>query len=100
MPTYEYRCEACGHELEAFQPMKDSPLTDCPFCKSPSLKRRISKGAGMIFKGSGFYETDYRRKGRPGEKVEAAAEGKASESKPAESESVGCAGGCACHGSK
>ena len=60
MPTYEYICEACGHELEEFQMMSAKPLTDCPECGKSTLKRLIGTGAGVIFKGSGFYETDYR----------------------------------------
>jgi putative FmdB family regulatory protein len=61
MPTYEYVCESCGHEFEAFQSMKDPKLTDCPQgdCEG-SVRRRLGTGAGLIFKGSGFYETDYR----------------------------------------
>ncbi len=61
MPTYDYVCTACDHELEAFQPMKDAPLRQCPACRKPRLKRRVGGGAGLIFKGSGFYITDYRR---------------------------------------
>ena len=60
MPTYEYRCQGCGHEMEAFQSIKADPLMDCPQCHEPRLKRLIGTGAGVIFKGSGFYETDYR----------------------------------------
>ena len=60
MPTYEYVCEACGHEFEEFQMMSAKPLTDCPECGKAALKRLIGTGAGVIFKGSGFYETDYR----------------------------------------
>lgn len=93
MPTYEYRCAACGHELEAFQSMKAEPLSDCPACSQPALKRQISLGAGMIFKGDGFYETDYKRKGAKAP----AAESKAAESAPAKASSGGCGGGCACH---
>lgn len=84
MPTYEYVCTKCGHELEAFQSMKDAPLTKCPACKKPGLKRKIGGGAGLIFKGTGFYITDYKK---PGAKKEAAAEKaastKTSDSKPA-----------------
>ena len=58
MPTYEYECKNCGHHLDAFQKMSDKPLTDCPACHQPALKRKISAGAGIIFKGSGFYQTD------------------------------------------
>jgi putative FmdB family regulatory protein len=61
MPTYEYQCSRCGHELEAFQSMSAAPLKKCPSCGKTSLKRLISAGAGIIFKGGGFYETDYKR---------------------------------------
>ena len=60
MPTYEYKCEACGNMLEFFQKMSDKPLKTCPACKQDSLKRLIGSGAGIIFKGKGFYCTDYR----------------------------------------
>ena len=59
MPRYDYRCEDCGHSFEYSQSMKDDPLTECPECKG-KVKRLIGTGAGIIFKGSGFYETDYR----------------------------------------
>ncbi len=62
MPTYEYVCTKCGHELEAFQSMKDEALKKCPICKKPGLKRQVGGGAGLIFKGSGFYITDYKKK--------------------------------------
>ncbi len=60
MPTYDYACEKCGHQFETFQSMKDEPLRACPKCKAKALKRLIGAGAGVIFKGSGFYQTDYR----------------------------------------
>ena len=60
MPTYDYRCEACSHTFDAFQRMSDEPLVECPDCGEQSLRRLIGSGAGIIFKGSGFYETDYR----------------------------------------
>jgi putative FmdB family regulatory protein len=60
MPTYEYRCPACGHEFEKFQKMSDAPVADCPQCDS-AAERRLSGGAGLLFKGSGFYITDYRK---------------------------------------
>jgi putative FmdB family regulatory protein len=62
MPTYEYVCAKCGHEMEAFQPMKAAPLKLCPACKRRTLKRMVGGGAGLIFKGSGFYITDYKKK--------------------------------------
>jgi putative FmdB family regulatory protein len=61
MPTYDYVCTKCGHEFEAFQSMKDAPLVKCPHCGKKSLKRLLGGGAGLIFKGSGFYETDYKK---------------------------------------
>ena len=60
MPTYDYECQKCGHSFELFQKMSDAPLRKCPQCNKLSLKRLIGTGAGIIFKGSGFYETDYR----------------------------------------
>ena len=61
MPTYDYECQTCGHQFEAKQSMKDPHLTDCPqeVCAGP-VKRKIGAGAGFIFKGTGFYITDYR----------------------------------------
>jgi len=61
MPTYDYRCDACGQAFEAFQRMSEDPLVECPSCGEPKLRRLIGAGAGIIFKGSGFYETDYKR---------------------------------------
>lgn len=65
MPTYEYECEACGHEFEKFQSMSDKPVRTCPECKKRKVRRLIGTGAGIIFKGSGFYETDYKKKTPP-----------------------------------
>ncbi|RLA21000.1 MAG: zinc ribbon domain-containing protein [Gammaproteobacteria bacterium] len=59
MPIYEYKCEACEHELEALQKMSDDPLKDCPACSAASLKKQIS-AAGFRLKGSGWYETDFK----------------------------------------
>jgi putative FmdB family regulatory protein len=59
MPTYEYRCTACQHEFEKFQRMSDQPGAECPVCAG-AAERRLSGGAGLLFKGSGFYITDYR----------------------------------------
>ena len=88
MPTYDYICEACGHELEIFQSMSEKPKRKCPACGAMKLHRKIGSGAGVIFKGSGFYETDYRsasyKKGAEADKSQK------SESKPAKaSESKG-----------
>lgn len=59
MPTYEYECEKCGNTFERFQNIKDEPIKKCPKCNGP-VRRLIGPGAGVIFKGSGFYATDYR----------------------------------------
>jgi putative FmdB family regulatory protein len=63
MPLYEYRCEACGHKLEAIQKMSDSPLTDCPACGASALKKLISAAAFRL-KGGGWYETDFKSGGK------------------------------------
>ena len=85
MPTYEYVCAKCGHELEAFQPMKDAPLKKCPACGRSALRRKIGGGAGLIFKGTGFYITDYKKKPSGGKKEpgESPATPKPAEKKPA-----------------
>ena len=79
MPTYDYKCKACGHQFEQFQSMKDATLKKCPACGKNALERLIGTGAAVIFKGSGFYQTDYRS-----ESYKKAAE---SDKKPAESAS-------------
>ncbi|MFW6188834.1 MAG: FmdB family zinc ribbon protein [Planctomycetota bacterium] len=66
MPTYDYRCNHCDHRFEAFQGITDEPLARCPECESDALQRLIGAGAGIIFKGSGFYATDYKRGGSSG----------------------------------
>jgi putative FmdB family regulatory protein len=60
MPTYEYKCDACGYEFERFQSITAEPIRRCPECGKAKVRRLISTGAGLIFKGSGFYITDYR----------------------------------------
>jgi len=60
MPTYEYRCKNCQHEFELFQNMSDAVKRKCPSCAKNALERLIGTGAAVLFKGSGFYETDYR----------------------------------------
>lgn len=59
MPIYEYQCEACGHKLEKLQKMSDAPLTDCPACSKPQLKKLVSAAAFRL-KGGGWYETDFK----------------------------------------
>lgn len=60
MPTYDYRCQHCGHELELFQSIAEAAKKKCPRCGKLKLKRLLGTGAGVIFRGSGFYQTDYR----------------------------------------
>jgi putative FmdB family regulatory protein len=60
MPTYDYKCKACEHELEIFQSMSDAVKRKCPRCGKNGLERKIGLGAAVLFKGSGFYQTDYR----------------------------------------
>ena len=79
MPTYEYACPKCGHQFEQFQSMRDEPLKKCPKCGKTGLKRLVGGGAGLIFKGSGFYITDYKNKSG-GKKDEGASK---SDAKPA-----------------
>lgn len=87
MPTYEYRCSECGKDFEKFQRMSDEPVADCPECGKPA-ERRLSGGAGLLFKGSGFYITDYRsesyRKAASAESGNGAKSG-GSDSKPSSS---------------
>jgi|SRR5579883_967097 len=88
MPTYDYECDACGHTFEEWQSFKDEPLTQCPACKKKKLRRLFGGGAAIIFKGSGFYETDYRKDSyKQAEKAdkEAAAKPEANGSAKAES---------------
>jgi putative FmdB family regulatory protein len=71
MPTYEYICENCGSKLEKFQSITARPLRKCPDCGKSNLKRLVGTGSGIIFKGSGFYQTDYRSQSyKEGEKSE------------------------------
>jgi putative FmdB family regulatory protein len=65
MPTYEYQCQKCGHRFSEFQKITDPPIKDCPKCKKKNcVEQLISGGSGLIFKGSGFYITDYKKKSR------------------------------------
>ncbi|MHC4415620.1 MAG: FmdB family zinc ribbon protein [Planctomycetota bacterium] len=87
MPTYDYLCEDCGHEFELFQSMTDRVRRKCPECGMPTLRRQIGSGAGVIFRGSGFFQTDYRsesyRKAAEAEKKAAEGKKKAAEGKKA-----------------
>ena len=65
MPTYEYECDACGHSFELLQSMSDKKLKKCPECGKFKLHRLIGSGSGIIFKGTGFYETDFKTKDKP-----------------------------------
>lgn len=84
MPTYDYICDACQHEFEAYESIKADAQTICPTCHEVKLRRKIGTGAAILFKGSGFYQTDYRSESY---KKGAAADKSSSEaaSKPAES---------------
>lgn len=92
MPTYEYRCDNCGHEMEAFQSMSAKPMKKCPECGKMKLVRLIGTGAAVLFKGSGFWQTDYRSesykkdaaKDKPAEKSDKS-EKKKDDAKPAAS---------------
>lgn len=64
MPTYDYACKRCGHTFEAFQSLSEKLLKKCPACGKQGLERLFGTGIGVVFKGSGFYETDYKRAGR------------------------------------
>jgi putative FmdB family regulatory protein len=81
MPTYEYECEKCGHRFDVFQSMNDEPTKRCPKCKG-KVRRLIGTGAGMIFKGSGFYATDYRSESYKSQKSSESSESPAAPPKP------------------
>ena len=85
MPTYDYVCDACKHDFEEWQSFNDAELTACPKCKKKKLRRLIGNGAAIVFKGSGFYETDYNRSADYQKAVKAEAEPPA-EAKPAAAE--------------
>jgi putative FmdB family regulatory protein len=65
MPTYDYACHGCPHSFESFQQITEDPLRDCPECGKPLLHRKIGAGSAVIFRGSGFYATDYQHKPEP-----------------------------------
>ncbi len=82
MPTYDYECDACGHKFELFQSINDPLQRKCPQCKKLKLRRLFGTGAAIMFKGSGFYQTDYRSDSY---KKDASADKSKSEDKPAKS---------------
>ncbi len=84
MPTYQYRCDECHHDFEEFQSIVDDPISECPKCKG-KVHRVISGGAGLIFKGSGFYVTDYNRSGYNADKAKEKSSGSSGSSETAKS---------------
>ena len=84
MPTYEYVCDACEHQFDEFQSMSEKPLKKCPKCRKPKLRRLFGTGAAVLFKGSGFYQTDYRS-----ESYKAAAKAEQDKSAPPSSDKSG-----------
>jgi putative FmdB family regulatory protein len=86
MPTYEYKCRECGHAFDEYQRMTADPLVVCPKCGKHALKRVMGTGGGLIFKGSGFYQTDYKKNGSSPStstaKKSSAPETKTAEAKP------------------
>jgi len=88
MPTYEYKCEACGNLFEKFQSITAEPIRKCPKCGKHKVRRLIGSGAGLIFKGSGFYITDYRDKSYPRPDAAKPADGKPADAKPAETKAA------------
>jgi putative FmdB family regulatory protein len=91
MPTYDYVCDACEHEFELFQSITDPVKRKCPKCGKPKLRRLIGTGAAIMFKGSGFYKTDYRsesyKKQAAADKSNGSGENKSSDAKTSESSS-------------
>jgi putative FmdB family regulatory protein len=114
MPIYEYRCGACGHELEVLQKLSEPPLSDCPQCNKPALSKLIS-AVGFQLKGSGWYATDFKGNGKAAVKDaktgdgaakseakgessgESAGESKSTATTDTKTSSGGCGGNCSCH---
>jgi putative FmdB family regulatory protein len=100
MPTYDYICDDCGHEFEAYEPITAEPRKDCPECSHTALRRKIGPGAAILFKGSGFYKTDYRsesyKKAAKADKpADAAAKSSGDSSSPSPSSTPASGGGTA-----
>jgi len=101
MPTYDYKCSNCDAEWELFQSIKAKPVRKCPECGKLKAKRQIGTGAGVIFKGSGFYQTDYRSDSyKKGADAAKKSEKSSSESKKTKSESKSESGGSSSKKSK
>ena len=115
MPIYEYRCGACGHELEVLQKLSEPPLSQCPQCNKPALSKLIS-AVGFQLKGSGWYATDFKGNGKPAAKADAkngdgaakpdakpeaksesGGESKSTATADSSTSSGGCGGNCSCH---
>ncbi len=115
MPIYEYRCGACGHELEVLQKLSEPPLSDCPQCSKPALAKLISP-VGFQLKGSGWYATDFKGNGKPAATADAkngngaakpeaksesggesSGESKSTANSEPTTSSGGCGGNCSCH---
>ncbi|MFM8288282.1 MAG: FmdB family zinc ribbon protein [Planctomycetaceae bacterium] len=94
MPTYDYICDACNHVWEEFQSITAEPTKKCPECKKKKARRRIGSGAGILFKGTGFYQTDYRS-----DSYKKAADADSKSSSGGESSSKGSSGGSSGGGS-
>ncbi len=93
MPTYAYQCDSCGNEFEVFQKMSDDPIDTCECGEKGQVRRLIGSGAGLIFKGSGFYITDYKN-GSSGKAKPEPAKSESSRSESKKSESSSASGGC------
>jgi putative FmdB family regulatory protein len=100
MPTYEYQCDACNHNFDEFQSMSEEPLKKCPKCKKEKLRRIFGTGAAILFRGAGFYETDYRSDSyKQAAKADQEASSKAANNS---TDGTSCTNGtaCACAGGK
>ncbi len=95
MPTYQYKCAHCGHDFEIVQSMSENRLRKCPQCHQSKLQRLIGAGSGIIFKGTGFYETDYKRKTPPPKDSKGEASSKP-EKASVKAGSHGCSPSCGC----
>jgi len=97
MPTYDYLCDACGHKFEHFQSINDKLLKKCSKCKKSKLRRLFGTGAAVVFKGSGFYQTDYRSDAykKAAQADKSASEGKTGDSKSSDGKSSDSKGSAA-----